>query len=389
MNELVFYNREGYRDLKVIALEKNDLMSYTEYTQKRECKPHCKFLDISTLIETYGKFPESVSLYGVEIVMLDLDDSVTVVCDEEYKNDAAYVLRNVCILSEDINFISSTSSSELNEMIEQRGVKKIIDLDIESKEHFINAFEKKLQGHEIFKRDFVELVDSFRLFNRVGEHPILSIFIMGDSGVGKTEVAKVIHNLLKGTSSLAKINLGNYSSKDALNSLIGSPLGYIGSDGGELFKKIRSSDTGILLIDEFEKADSAIFNYFLDVLESGKASNNQAEEIDMNGYVIIFTSNITKDRFIHQVSPELRSRFDYITEFSALRTRDKELFVEKRIRLLIQKLYETYNILVSDDDKNKILSSIDVRKYTNMRNLKHDLNAAVVRYFRGNHKQSL
>ena len=57
---------------------------------------------------------------------------------------------------------------------------------------------------------------------------------------------------------MAKVNFGNYSSHDALNSLIGSPLGYIGSDGGELLKRIQESDVGLILIDEFEKADNYI-----------------------------------------------------------------------------------------------------------------------------------
>ena len=65
-----------------------------------------------------------------------------------------------------------------------------------------------------------------------------------------------------------------------MNSLIGSPLGYIGSDGGELVKRLKESDIGLILIDEFEKADGAVFNYFLDVLENGKIVNSQAEEYD-------------------------------------------------------------------------------------------------------------
>ena len=76
---------------------------------------------------------------------------------------------------------------------------------------------------------------------------------------------------------MAKVNFGIYSSHDALNRLYGSPLGYIGSDGGELLKRIQESDVGLILIDEFEKADSAVFNYFLDVLENGKVVNSQED----------------------------------------------------------------------------------------------------------------
>ena len=88
---------------------------------------------------------------------------------------------------------------------------------------------------------------------------------------------------------------------DALNSLIGSPLGYIGSDGGELLKRVCESDVGLILIDEFEKANNAVFNYFLDVLENGKIVNSQADEYDINGYIIVFTSNITKENFKNKI----------------------------------------------------------------------------------------
>ncbi|EDO25758.1 predicted protein, partial [Nematostella vectensis] len=119
-----------------------------------------------------------------------------------------------------------------------------------------------------------------------------SLFLMGDSGVGKTEVARAIHKSLGGKKKIAKINFGNYSSDNSLNSLIGSPRGYIGSDEGEIFIRVKESDTGLILIDEFEKSNSMLFNYFLDVLESGKMVSSIAEEIDLNGFIIIFTSNI-------------------------------------------------------------------------------------------------
>lgn len=110
----------------------------------------------------------------------------------------------------------------------------VYDLNNTELESFFEAFDSRLYGHERFKEEFKALVTSFRVFNKLGEHKILSLFLMGDSGVGKTEVARTIHKALGSHTKLAKINFGNYSSHDALNSLIGSPLGYIGSDGGEL-----------------------------------------------------------------------------------------------------------------------------------------------------------
>lgn len=234
---------------------------------------------------------------------------------------------------------------------------------------FFEDFDASLYGHQHFKEEFKNLVTSFRVFNKLGEHKILSLFLMGDSGIGKTEVARAIHKALGNNSKLAKINFGNYSSHDALNSLIGSPLGYIGSDGGELVKRVCESDVGIILIDEFEKANNAVFNYFLDVLENGKIVNSQADEYDVNGYIIVFTSNITKDNFESKISPELRSRFDYKGVFNLLTNKDKQKFVDFRVNQIISK----YKEFVSDDIPESlfddIVDQINVSQYKNMRDL--------------------
>ena len=71
-----------------------------------------------------------------------------------------------------------------------------------------------------------------------------------------------------------------------MNSLIGSPRGYIGSESGELFEKVKNTDVGILLIDEFEKANPKVFNFFLEMLETGVATNSLGEELVLDGFII-------------------------------------------------------------------------------------------------------
>ncbi|HFK5537481.1 TPA: AAA family ATPase [Elizabethkingia anophelis] len=217
----------------------------------------------------------------------------------------------------------------------------------------------------------------FKVFNKIGEHKILSLFLMGDSGVGKTEVARAIHKALNGQSKMAKINFGNYSSDNSLNSLIGSPRGYIGSDDGEIFIRVAESDTGIILIDEFEKSNSTLFNYFLDVLENGKLVSSLAHEIDLNGFIIIFTSNISKEDFKKVISPELRSRFDYKGYFSILKDIDKLKYVEFRIDSIIRKFNKNVANVLDDDFKYDVFLQINVTKYKNMR----DINKAIKRIF--------
>lgn len=145
--------------------------------------------------------------------------------------------------------------------------------------------------------------------------------------------------------------------------------GYIGSDGGELLKRVNESDVGLILIDEFEKADNAVFNYFLDVLENGKIINSQADEYDANGYIIVFTSNISKENFKTKISPELRSRFDYKGVFNLLTDEDKRKFVHFRVNEIVEKYKKFVSKDIPDKLHDTIVSQIDVSKFSNMRDL--------------------
>src|SRR5690606_1076627 len=169
------------------------------------------------------------------------------------------------------------------------------------------------------------------------------------------EVARTIFNCLKGNKRLAKINFGNYSNEFSLSSLIGSARGYIGSDDGEIFIRVRDTDIGVILIDEFEKSNATLFNYFLDVLESGKLVSSLAEEIDLDGFIIVFTSNISKEDFSNKISPELRSRFDYKCQFTLLYNEDKKKYVEFRVNSIVKKVNEKYETQLEENLHERFL----------------------------------
>ena len=299
------------------------------------------YIDISSMVG-FVKANDS-QLFNFEQLFNSFGENISFICDKAYEKDIKYIFRYIFDEFSDVETESDEITDEVQEIpaTKSSSVKKITDLDDAELDLFFSNFDARLYGHERFKEEFKELVTSFRVFNKLGEHKILSLFLMGDSGVGKTEVARTIHKALGSQAKLAKINFGNYSSHDALNSLIGSPLGYIGSDGGELLKRVNESDVGLILIDEFEKADNAVFNYFLDVLENGKIVNSQADEYDVNGYIIVFTSNITKENFKSKISPELRSRFDYKGVFNLLTDEDKKKFVHFRVNQIITKYRES------------------------------------------------
>ena len=282
MSTLFFYTKEQFFNFKSTQTEAGfEFLSMSKLLSSQiidgldEYQQY--YVDISSLVG-FVKTNDS-QLLNFEQLFGEFGENITFICDKAYETDIKYIFRYVFDDFSDVEVESDEQFVEKEEepRTKSNTVKKITDLDDHELEGFFENFDARLYGHERFKEEFKGLVNSFRVFNKLGEHKILSLFLMGDSGVGKTEVARSIHKAFGSKSKLAKINFGNYSSHDALNSLIGSPLGYIGSDGGELLKRVHESDVGLILIDEFEKADNAVFNYFLDVIENGKIVNSQAE----------------------------------------------------------------------------------------------------------------
>lgn len=375
-SELLLYNLSKYRQLKSYFSEQGkEIISITEIIQREDLTK--ELFGYETVIDVTAF--TSVNQYHTERLINLFDDTFTFVGDIRHKDFFEKELR-FCFdefkIFEDYVDQDEDDSPNGKRQIEKKH-RKITDLEHNEIETFFDRFEESLYGHQKFKDDFKKQVDNFRVFNKLGEHKILSLFLMGDSGVGKTEVARALHKALGGQHKMAKINFGNYSSDNSLNSLIGSPRGYIGSEDGEIFIRVAESDTGIILIDEFEKSNSTLFNYFLDVLENGKMVSSLAHEIDLNGFIIIFTSNISKDDFKNVIAPELRSRFDYKGYFSILKTEDKKKYVWFRINSVVRKFNKNVANVLDDTFISDVFTQINVTKFKNMR----DLNKAIKQKF--------
>ncbi len=382
---LLFYTKEQFPHYKKLVNDEGiEISSFTHWLNSDEIADRYtnEIIDISSWVFTVK---ENSFQYQVERLVNCFPDEVVFIVDKKFEETVRYELRYCFSEFEDVNV--SFVSEKKDNIIEINGKsvikkKRIIDLNNEELQTFFSDFNNALYGHQKFKDEFRKLIETYGVFNALGEHKVLSLFLMGDSGVGKTEVARVIQKCLKGKTKIAKINFGNYSSKDALNSLIGSPRGYIGSETGELFEKVYNSDVGLILIDEFEKADSVVYNYFLEVLENGKMTNSQGDEIDVNGYIIVFTSNISKAGFKETISPELRSRFNLKVHFSLLFNNDKEKFVQFRLKEILYKFKKKYNVEISSDMYDEILSMIKVSEFKNMRDLNKRIKDVFVEYIK-------
>lgn len=375
-SELLLYNLSKYRQLKsYFSEQEKEIISITEIIQKESLID--ELLGYETIIDITAF--TSVNQYHSERLINLFDDTFTFVADIKHKDffekELRFCFEEFKIFEEYVDQDEDDSQNGKKQL--EKKHRKITDLEPKEIELFLEKFEEVLYGHQRFKDNFRKQVDNFRVFNKLGEHKILSLFLMGDSGVGKTEVARALHRALGGQNKMAKINFGNYSSDNSLNSLIGSPRGYIGSEDGEIFIRVAESDTGVILIDEFEKSNSTLFNYFLDVLENGKMVSSLAHEIDLNGFIIIFTSNISKEDFKKVISPELRSRFDYKGYFSILKSEDKRKYVWFRINSIVRKFNKNVANVLDDNFISEVFNQINVTKFENMR----DLNKAIKQKF--------
>ena len=258
--------------------------------------------------------------------------------------------------------------------IEKDPIQNIVDVNQSDFDNILDYLNQNLFGNKLFKKRLKEELTKYRLFNRIGQQPIFSVLICGASGIGKTEVARLLHQKLAPEEPMIKINFGNYSAQDALNSLIGSPRGYIGSNKGELPDKLMRSRSKVILIDEFEKASKPVYNFFLQLLEEGKFTDSLGREYNLDKYIIVFTSNMPKEKIGEFLPPELRSRFNYKCAFWPLSTKEKEQYVAFKSERYLEKIRCECPEIDSDLKASDIVR-IDVSRYSNMR----DINGEIMR----------
>ncbi len=175
--------------------------------------------------------------------------------------------------------------------------------------------------------------------------PIGSFLFLGPTGVGKTELARALAELLFDTDdAIVRIDMSEYMEKNSMSRLVGAPPGYVGyEEGGQLSEVIRRRPYSVVLLDEVEKAHPDIFNILLQVLDDGRITDSQGRTVDFCNTIIVMTSNIGSDHILDlagdddrydemqtrviaalrsQFRPEFLNRVDDVILFHALRRQD-------------------------------------------------------------------
>ncbi len=249
-----------------------------------------------------------------------------------------------------------------------------------------------LNGKVIGQQDAVKKVVKAIQRNRVGlkdpKKPIGTFIFLGSTGVGKTELAKVMaKELFDSDDSLIRIDMSEYMEKFAVSRLVGAPPGYVGyEEGGQLTEAVRRKPYAVVLLDEIEKAHPDVFNILLQILDEGHVTDSLGRKVDFRNTIIILTSNIgTRDlkdfgdgvgfgtsakksssdararstienALKKAFAPEFLNRIDDIIFFNALEKENIHQIIDLELNKLYERLEKlNYKIKLTDEAKEFIV----------------------------------
>ncbi|MCS6906100.1 MAG: ATP-dependent Clp protease ATP-binding subunit [Bacteroidia bacterium] len=173
-------------------------------------------------------------------------------------------------------------------------VQKVAEGDVKRLQNMAEELKKRIIGQDEAIEKLVRAIKRSRTGLKDPNKPIGSFIFLGQTGVGKTELAKTLASyLFDGEESLIRIDMSEYMEKFSVSRLIGAPPGYVGyEEGGQLTEKVRRKPYSVILLDEIEKAHPDIFNILLQVLDDGILTDGLGRRVDFRNTIIIMTSNV-------------------------------------------------------------------------------------------------
>lgn len=261
-----------------------------------------------------GRKPSKVRDFTRQLKNLNekMDEAVAA---EDYERAALYKTRISQIttkLEETKEAFELKTPIELNDEDVAHAIAMMTGIPVKrvqkSEAKLLRHLEKHLGKYIIGQHEAVEKVSRAIRRSRSGvasnKRPIGSFVFMGPTGVGKTELAKVLAREVFGNDdALIKIDMSEFGERHNTSRLLGAPAGYVGyEDGGQLTDKIRRQPYSVVLFDEIEKAHPEVFQILLQLLEDGTLTDARGRKVDFTNAIIILTSNLGADRMMKESS---------------------------------------------------------------------------------------
>ena len=235
--------------------------------------------------------------------------------------------------------------------------------------------EEELHKRVVGQNNAIEAVANAIRRNRAGlsdpNRPIGSFLFLGQTGVGKTELAKALADFLFDDERMVtRIDMSEYQEKFAVTRLFGAPPGYVGyEEGGQLTEAVRRKPYSVVLFDEIEKAHPDVFNTLLQVLDEGHMTDGKGRNVNFKNTIIIMTSNLREPQLFGQepiltaegrpmqpIRREFLNRIDEIVNFSALTEEDIRKVVDIQLDRCYRLLKENDIELRVTDDARRFLA---------------------------------
>jgi ATP-dependent Clp protease ATP-binding subunit ClpC len=266
----------------------------------------------------------------------------------------------------------------------------------------------KVVGQDIAVSKVVKAIQRNRVGLKDPNKPIGSFIFLGQTGVGKTQLAKVLaRELFDSDDSLIRIDMSEYMEKFSISRLIGAPPGYVGyEEGGQLTEKVRRKPYAVVLLDEIEKAHPDVFNILLQILDDGYITDSLGRKIDFRNTIIIMTSNIgarqlkdfgsgvgfgtsSKNEQAEEnaksviegalkksFAPEFLNRIDDVIIFNTLERKDIHAIIDIELEKLLNRISDLgYTLNLSEKAKDYIADKGFDKKYG-----ARPLNRAIQKY---------
>jgi len=242
-----------------------------------------------------------------------------------------------------------------------------------------DELHKRVVGQEAAVRAVADAVRRNRAGMGDEKRPIGSFIFLGTTGVGKTELAKALSEILfNDDNAMTRIDMSEYQERHSVSRLVGAPPGYVGYDeGGQLTEAVRRKPYSVVLLDEIEKAHPDVWNILLQVLDDGRLTDNKGRVVNFKNTIIIMTSNIgshiiqenfekvsekdmdavaekteaqVMELLRKTVRPEFLNRVDEIIMFRPLAMSDVRKIVVLQLHMLMNKLAEKdYHLIPSEE----------------------------------------